>query len=151
VYDAKPLSASRGVFDSRDFTVHELDQGWSDETRDLWYTTSQGSRMVPYDWYLVLERPGDDTPFNSPAVYARYGYPGGTAADLKKNELPLGFVMDLSDEQWAIQFPNKRNQPELDTTVGGEHNKGNRASGHLYGTQLDETERAALLEYLKSL
>ncbi len=35
-----------------------LDQGW-DEADSLWfYNTTQGSGLLPYDFFLVLEQPG---------------------------------------------------------------------------------------------
>src|SRR5215217_139022 len=33
-----------------------LEQGWSEQQQQLFWFTSQGSRIVPYDWFLVLER-----------------------------------------------------------------------------------------------
>src|SRR5262245_38578599 len=35
-----------------------LDQGWDKTTRAAFYQTSQGSRMLPYDWFLHLEQAG---------------------------------------------------------------------------------------------
>jgi len=32
-----------------------LDQGWSSADRNWFYTTTQGSRLVPLDWLLALE------------------------------------------------------------------------------------------------
>ena len=32
------------------------DQGWSAADRDTFYTTSQGSRMMPYAWFEALRR-----------------------------------------------------------------------------------------------
>jgi hypothetical protein len=33
-----------------------LEQGWGDEKRAMFYQTTQGSRMLPYDWFLKLEQ-----------------------------------------------------------------------------------------------
>lgn len=35
--------------------VEFLNQNWSDNERQEFYTTSQGSRMMPYRWFLALE------------------------------------------------------------------------------------------------
>lgn len=34
-----------------------LDQNWDYETRMQWAFTSQGSRILPYEWFLALEKP----------------------------------------------------------------------------------------------
>ena len=34
-----------------------LSQGWSGADRTMFYTTSQGSQLLPYDWFLALEQP----------------------------------------------------------------------------------------------
>ena len=34
-----------------------LDQRWTDEDRQWFYTTPQGSKMVPYSWAMALEVP----------------------------------------------------------------------------------------------
>jgi hypothetical protein len=39
------------------------DQGWNDTDRNWFYTTTQGSRMVPWEWFLALEQPGGGGPF----------------------------------------------------------------------------------------
>jgi hypothetical protein len=38
-------------------------QGWSDADRDTFYTTSQGSHMMPYAWFKALRRLDVDEPF----------------------------------------------------------------------------------------
>ena len=37
-----------------------LDQGWSPADSQRYYFTSQGSQILPYDWFLVLEQPEND-------------------------------------------------------------------------------------------
>jgi hypothetical protein len=68
-------------------------QGWSDADRDAFYTTSQGSRMIPYAWFNALRRLDVDQPFAADQLQ-RYGY---LANDRSKNNLeglPVGFVID---------------------------------------------------------
>ena len=38
-----------------DAQVEFLQQNWTSEVRQFYYTTSQGSRMMPYKWFLALE------------------------------------------------------------------------------------------------
>jgi hypothetical protein len=36
-----------------------LEQNWSPQLREQFYYTPQGSRLIPYDWFLALERADD--------------------------------------------------------------------------------------------
>jgi hypothetical protein len=74
-----------------------LEQGWTAADRDSFYSTTQGSQLIPYAWYLALEQAGSQTPFGDQHL-SRYGflsYPGKTSAD----DLPLGLVRD-TDMSW---------------------------------------------------
>jgi hypothetical protein len=65
-------------------------QGWSAADRNAFYSTSQGSRMMPYDWFKALRRLDADEPFGADQLQ-RYGYlpnPGSA------NNLPVGFTVD---------------------------------------------------------
>jgi mono/diheme cytochrome c family protein len=74
-------------------------QGWTQEDRALFYTTTQGSQLVPYSWYLALEQPGDvRTRFNDGSL-ARYGYLENRDPQRNPDRLPLGFVKD-GDTDW---------------------------------------------------
>ena len=48
-------------------------QGWSDADRDTFYTTSQGSHLMPYAWFKALRRMDIDEPFAADKLQ-RYGY-----------------------------------------------------------------------------
>jgi hypothetical protein len=43
----------------------DLDQGWSDEETDIFYHEPQGSELLPYDWFMALERPEGGGHFSS--------------------------------------------------------------------------------------
>jgi processive rubber oxygenase RoxA-like protein/cytochrome c len=66
------------------------EQGWSAADRDVFYTTSQGSRMMPYDWFKALRRLDVDELFGGDQLQ-RYGY---LANERPTNNLPIGFVID---------------------------------------------------------
>jgi hypothetical protein len=68
-----------------------LDQGWSESQRDSWYTTSQGSRLLPLAWFRTLELPGSGEKLASPSNMRRYGY---LASYVKDANLPVGFAVD---------------------------------------------------------
>ena len=40
----------------------------------MFYTTSQGSQLLPYSWYLALDQPGGGARRSTPNTLARYGY-----------------------------------------------------------------------------
>src|SRR3712207_4725824 len=80
--DAQPLS--------------ELDQGWSNEQRDAWWGATQGSRLIPLDWFNALEISGGQERFGSIAVMGRFGYlarPGAPPLSL-----PIGFAVDAQPD-----------------------------------------------------
>ena len=37
--------------------VVRLDQNWTDEQRKTFHYTAQGTRLLPYDWFMALEQP----------------------------------------------------------------------------------------------
>jgi mono/diheme cytochrome c family protein len=72
-----------------------LDQGWSDETRDRFWFTAQGSQILPYKWFLALEQPGKEEPFRSAANIERLRYIPMPASAQNHDGLPLGFTKDV--------------------------------------------------------
>src|SRR5262245_45668619 len=40
-----------------------LDQGWEPRDSMEFYTRPQGSRVIPYTWFLALEQPASEAPF----------------------------------------------------------------------------------------
>src|ERR1700724_3768030 len=49
-------------------------QGWTEDERQAFYTTSQGSHMIPYAWFKALRRLDVDEPFAGSDQLQRYGY-----------------------------------------------------------------------------
>jgi hypothetical protein len=73
-----------------------LDQGWSDDLRDAFYFTPQGSHLVPYDWAIALEVADSEQLFFAPANMRKFGYlqaPSQTSAR-NPDGLPIGFVRE---------------------------------------------------------
>jgi hypothetical protein len=68
-------------------------QGWSDADRDIFYTTSQGSRILPYAWFNALRRLDVDQPFAGDQLQ-RYGYLPYPTSKTNPFGLPIGFVVD---------------------------------------------------------
>ena len=81
-----------------------IEQGWSPKIRDEFYYTPQGSQLIPYDWFLALERADDNKPFAGHENLSRYdwSWPLEKSA-LNPDDLPVGFVKDpgkADDGQW---------------------------------------------------
>jgi hypothetical protein len=68
-------------------------QGWSVEDRQTFYTTSQGSHMIPYLWFKALQRLDANEPFGGDQL-ARYGYLANDKSKANPEGLPVGFVLD---------------------------------------------------------
>lgn len=82
-------------------SVLSLDQGWDTATRMSYWFTSQGSQILPYRWFLVLEQAGSTEPFRSNAHIEQLGYlpaaPGPGAWN--PDGLPIGFTRASGKEQ----------------------------------------------------
>ena len=68
-------------------------QGWNSDDRQAFYTTSQGSHMIPYPWFKALRRLDVDEPFGGDQLQ-RYGYLANDKSKLNPEGLPVGFVID---------------------------------------------------------
>jgi len=72
-----------------------LDQGWSEAEREQFYYTTQGSQLIPYEWFLALERATDEELFRSDANIEHLGFlPARSATPRNPDRLPIGFVKD---------------------------------------------------------
>ena len=83
--------------------VITLAQGWSDQTRQAFWFTTQGSEIIPYNYFLALEQASNTEPFASPSNFARYRYLPQAASNLNPDGLPIGFVKHVdatSGMQW---------------------------------------------------
>jgi hypothetical protein len=73
-----------------------LDQRWRTEDKIKWYEASQGSRLLPLEWYLALEQPGSEALFNDDDHIRGFRYLPRTTS--KGLNLPVGFAVDESDD-----------------------------------------------------
>jgi hypothetical protein len=82
------------VFPSMSDEIVNVEQGWSPADKTAWYTTTQGSRLLPLSWLRALEQPDSEKPFLAPEYMASFNYiPGPGASDL-----PIGFTIDDQDD-----------------------------------------------------
>ena len=75
--------------------VRYLDQGW-DASQSLWfYNTTQGSDLLPYDFFIVLEKAGTTEPLRgNENINNRYRYLPRKPTSANPDGLPVGFVKD---------------------------------------------------------
>lgn len=92
--DRGAIALSEGAFGESYATPVYLDQGW-DEADSLWfYNTTQGSALLPYDFFLVLEQVDSDELFRSNRNMDRFRYLPQKATFFNRDALPVGFAKD---------------------------------------------------------
>ncbi len=80
-----------------------LDQGWSNADRQWFYTTTQGSQLIPYDWFLAVEQADSEEAFRSDANVNGYRYLTNVATSYYNPDgLPVGMTRyeDPAGEAW---------------------------------------------------
>ncbi|MSR59120.1 MAG: hypothetical protein EXS05_15990 [Planctomycetaceae bacterium] len=95
----RPLSAApppRNLSVSSEITeAHVLSQNWSDEESRWFYNVAQGSKLIPYAWFMHLEQPGAQTLFRDSEHFRSLGYLPRTPDALGNPDgLAIGFVKD---------------------------------------------------------
>jgi hypothetical protein len=78
--------------------VINLAQNWSEQQQEWFWFTSQGSRILPYDWFLALEQAGSTEPFRSDAHLEQLGYLLEQPSPANPDGLPVGFAKDTDSE-----------------------------------------------------
>ncbi len=81
-------------FGDRFSKVAYLDQGWSASDSLWFYNTTQGSNLLPYSFFLVLEQSDSTSLFRSNGNIDRYGYLPQRATSSNPDGLPVGMVRD---------------------------------------------------------
>ena len=71
-------------------------QGWTNEDRQTFYHTSQGTRFFPYKWLLALEAPLTKEPFLSEQRFKRYRLIPDTNTLNNSDSLPVGMAKEVS-------------------------------------------------------
>jgi hypothetical protein len=83
-----------------------IDQGWSEEEREQYYRTSQGSALLSYDIFLHLEEAKSDKLFRADENMVRYGLiPQPADAKLNPDSLPIGWTKTVvSEGRWKGEW-----------------------------------------------
>lgn len=92
--DRGAIAIEGGEFNEDFETPIYLEQGWT-ESDSLWfYNTTQGSNLIPYDFYLALELPDSEQKFNSNEIYDKYRYLPQKETFFNPDALAVGFSKD---------------------------------------------------------
>lgn len=84
-----------------------LQQGWSPDDRQQFYYTTQGSQLLPYEWFLAMEQPGSKDLFRSDSNMNRLRFiPQPPNRNRNPDGLPIGFVKD--DNPSTVMITAKR-------------------------------------------
>jgi len=89
---AASLISLVGAADRVSAQVEFFSQNWTEKERQTFYTTTQGSRMMPYDWFLALEVADSDESFRE--HLPKLGYIANDNTTDNPDKLPVGYVMD---------------------------------------------------------
>ncbi|WP_222937503.1 di-heme-cytochrome C peroxidase [Spartinivicinus ruber] len=88
------IAINSGEFNENYDTPIYLDQGWS-EADSLWfYYTTQGSGLLPYDFFLMLEQADSQELFRSTSNMDKFRYLPQKPTFFNPDGLPVGFVKD---------------------------------------------------------
>lgn len=79
--------------------VVNLEQGWSEDTQQAFYFSTQGSRIMPYKWFLVLEQADNAELFRSDQNIESLRYLPAMANIWNPDGLPIGFAKDTDHNQ----------------------------------------------------
>jgi hypothetical protein len=74
-----------------------LEQGWTADERQQFYHTAQGTRLLPYEWFMALEQPclklSSCGPFAAKTYLGRFGFlESPPDPKLNPDGLPIGFA-----------------------------------------------------------
>ncbi|NYZ65101.1 ribonuclease E [Endozoicomonas sp. SM1973] len=88
------VAVDNGAFGESYKTPIYLEQGWS-EADSLWfYNTTQGSGLLPYDFFLVLEQVDSQALFRATSNIDKFRYLPQKPTFFNPDGLPVGFVKD---------------------------------------------------------
>jgi hypothetical protein len=74
-----------------------LEQNWTEQDRQYFYFSDQGSRLVPYDYFLNLEQADSMQLFRSDENMLRFGLITAKKSTQNPDGLPIGFARNHDD------------------------------------------------------
>jgi hypothetical protein len=70
-----------------------VEQGWSAHTLERSWYTSFGSRLLPRDWFIALERADSEDPFRNDEHLAKFGFLSQAPNDFNPDGFPVGLAV----------------------------------------------------------
>ena len=94
IKQGEPLTSAVG-------NVVNLEQGWTTNTQEAFYYTDQGSRLMPYEWFLALEQASGEELFRAQEHIDQLRYLPTKPTKLNPDALPVGFTKNVDDNGQA--------------------------------------------------
>ncbi len=91
---ASGQSCAPSTFDGAFADEVTLCQNWETEEQQVFWFLSQGSQILPYDWFLALEQKGSEALFRDAAHMNGFRYLPQRATAMNPDALPIGFSKD---------------------------------------------------------
>jgi hypothetical protein len=76
------------------YDVVQLNKAWTPDERQWFYHTSQGSQLMPYNWFINLEQPDNKKLFIDPDYLTRFRVIPDVNPVGNPDRLPVGFAKD---------------------------------------------------------
>ena len=92
--DRGGIAIENGAFGENYPTPVYLDQGWSAADSLWFYTTTQGSALIPYDLFIALEEENSQALFRSNKNIDKYRYLPQKPTFFNPDGLPVGFAKE---------------------------------------------------------
>src|SRR5688572_4092738 len=90
-----PAADSRGVAPPPGVAnAATVPQNWTDAESEWFYAVPQGSKLMPYAWFLHLEQAAGETPFRDRGNIQALGYLARVPGAGNPDGLPVGFAKD---------------------------------------------------------
>jgi len=88
------MAMENGAFGENYTTPIYLDQGWSANDSLWYYNTTQGSALIPYDFFIALEQADSTELFRANSLIDKYRYLPQKPTFFNPDGLPVGFVKE---------------------------------------------------------
>lgn len=88
------MAIENGAFSENYSTPIYLDQGWSANDSLWYYNTTQGSALIPYDFFIALEQADSTELFRANSLIDKYRYLPQKPTFFNPDGLPVGFVKE---------------------------------------------------------
>lgn len=99
---AQPAASASASPQAAPAATIDLQQGWTDAVREGFWFQTQGSRMMPYDWFAALEQATNSTLLREPAFLESLGYITVGPSPANPLGLPIGFTKD--EDIWKREY-----------------------------------------------